>query len=451
MSERVPGKVKLMYGVGDMGAAMLTAITQFFLMFYYTDVALINPAIVGSALMVGKLTWDAVNDPLFGYISDRTKTRWGRRRPWLLFGALPLALLTWLLFSIPTGLTGAAAFWVVFFSFLLFDTAHTIITVNYSALTPELSHDYDERTSITTVREVFTVLGYILGAATTTLVAEFFSKSVGLDRHASYSAMGAFFGVVAMTAILVTAFGVREKPSEIEPAKIPPFKAIASTFKNKPFMWLMGCFLLSSLAFTLLTSLLPYYLTYQLEMSKEMPLVMMAMLGSIGLFLYPMKLLADRIGKGPAYAVGLGIAAIACAATFFLPHRPTALIYAVGVVAGMGFSAQWVCPWSMLPDVIEYDELRTGQRQEGLYYGMWNFITKLTNALGIAVVGWTLAIFGYVANQAQTAHALFGIKLFFGPASAIAIFISLPFLATYPITRMSHAKVVAELEAKRKA
>jgi Na+/melibiose symporter-like transporter len=105
----------------------------------------------------------------------------------------------------------------------------------------------------------------------------------------------------------------------------------------------------------------------------------------------------------------------------------------------------------MLPDVIEYDELRTGQRQEGLYYGMWNFITKLTNALGIAVVGWTLAIFGYVANQAQTAHALFGIKLFFGPASAIAILISLPFLATYPITRKSHAKVVAELEAKRKA
>jgi len=448
MAEKVAGRVKVMYGVGDMGAAMLTAITQFFLMFYYTDVALINPAIVGSALMVGKLTWDAVNDPLFGWISDRTHTRWGRRRPWLLFGALPLALLTWLLFSIPTGLTGASAFWVVFVSFLLFDTAHTIITVNYSALTPELTRDYDERTSITTVREIFTVLGYMLGAATTTLVADFFSKSVGLDRHASYSAMGAFFGVIAMVAILVTAFGVKEKGSATEPAKIPPFKAVLSTLKNKPFMWLMGCFLLTNLAFTLLTTLLPYYLTYQLEMSKELPLVMFAMLGAIGLFLYPMKLLTDRIGKGPAYAVGLGVAALACAATFFLPHRPTALVYVIGIVAGMGFSAQWVCPWSMLPDVIEYDELRTGQRQEGLYYGMWNFITKLTNAFGIALVGWTLALYGYVANQAQTAHALFGIKLFFGPASAIAIIVALPFLATYPITRKSHGRIVEQLAAR---
>jgi GPH family glycoside/pentoside/hexuronide:cation symporter len=132
-----------------------------------------------------------------------------------------------------------------------------------------------------------------------------------------------------------------------------------------------------------------------------------------------------------------------------MPHRPTALIYVIGLVAGMGFSAQWVCPWSMLPDVIEYDELRTGQRQEGLYYGMWNFITKFTNAFGIALVGWTLAGYGYVANQSQTARALFGIKLFFGPASAIAIAVALPFLATYPITRASHAKIVAELAAKK--
>ena len=449
MNDKVPGSIKVKYGIGDMGVAMLTAITQFFLMIYYTDVALIDPAVVGSALMAGKLTWDAVNDPLFGYLSDRTKTRWGRRRPYLLFGAIPLALGTWLLFSIPKGLSGAGAFLVVLFSFLIFDTIHTIISVNYSALTPELSQDYDERTSITTIREIFTVVGYILGAATTTLVAGFLMNTFNFSEHAAYSGMGLFFGLIAMTAVFVTAFGVNEKPDAVIPAKIPPLKAISSTLKNKPFMWLMGCFLLTNFSFTLLTTLLPYYLTYQLGMADQMPIVMISMLGSIGLFLYPMKLLTDRIGKGPAYAAGLGLAAIACASTFFLPHSPTPLIYVVGVVAGMGFSAQWVCPWSMLPDVVEYDELKTGQRQEGLYYGMWNFITKFTNAFGIAVAGWSLALFGYVANVEQTSRALLGIRLFFGPVSAIVIIIALPLLIWYPITRKSHLKLLAELEIKR--
>ena len=449
MNDKVPGSVKVKYGVGDMGVAMLTAITQFFLMIYYTDVALLDPAVVGSALMAGKLTWDAVNDPLFGYLSDRTKTRWGRRRPYLLFGAIPLALGTWLLFSIPKGLTGAGAFLVVLFSFLIFDTIHTVISVNYSALTPELSQDYDERTSITTIREIFTVVGYILGAATTTIVAGLLMNSFHLSEHAAYSGMGLFFGLIAMTAVFVTAFGVKEKPDAVIPAKIPPMKAVSSTLKNKPFMWLMGCFLLTNFSFTLLTTLLPYYLTYQLGMADQMPIVMISMLGSIGLFLYPMKLLTDRIGKGPAYAAGLGLAALACASTFFLPHSPTPLIYVVGVVAGMGFSAQWVCPWSMLPDVVEYDELKTGQRQEGLYYGMWNFITKFTNAFGIAVAGWSLALFGYVANVEQTSHALLGIRLFFGPVSAIVILIALPLLIWYPITRKSHQKLLAELEIKR--
>jgi glycoside/pentoside/hexuronide:cation symporter, GPH family len=450
MNVKVPNRVKWMYGVGDLGCAMLTAITQFFLLIYYTDVALMDPALVGTALMVGKLTWDAVNDPLFGYLSDRTRSRWGRRRPYLLFGAVPLALVTWILFSIPKGLTGVPAFLVVLFSFLLFDTVHTIVNVNYSALTPAMSQDYDERTSITTVREVFTVVGYILGAATTPIVAGIF-LGMGWTQNAAYSGMGLFFGVIAMASVLVTAFGVREKVTEVVVSTMPAAKAFLSTFKNKPFMWLMSCFLLCNFSFTLLSTLLPYYLTYQLNMTAQIPIVMIAMLGSIGLFLYPMKLLADRIGKGPAYAVGLGLACLSVIFSFFLPRGPSPFIYVIAFVAGMGFSAQWVCPWSMLPDVIEYDELKTGQRQEGVYYGMWNFITKFTNAFGIAVAGWALSLFGYVPNVAQTEHALLGIRLFFSPVSVVVIVIALPLLVWYPITRASHLKILTQLKEKQAA
>jgi GPH family glycoside/pentoside/hexuronide:cation symporter len=169
------------------------------------------------------------------------------------------------------------------------------------------------------------------------------------------------------------------------------------------------------------------------------------MLLTVGIFLIPAKLVSDKINKGPAYALGLFIASLALIAGFFLPHEPTPLIYVVAVVAGLGFSAQWVCPWSMLPDVIEYDEKMTGERREGVYYGLWAFLSKFTGAFGVAVSGWALGLFGYVPNVEQTVRALFGIRFFFAIVPAIVIMISLPFLIKYPITRQSHAALVKEL------
>ena len=162
-------------------------------------------------------------------------------------------------------------------------------------------------------------------------------------------------------------------------------------------------------------------------------------------------MISDKINKGPTYALGLFIASIAVITSFFFPHEPTPLIYIVAAIAGMGFSAQWVCPWSMLPDVVEYDEKMTGERREGIYYGLWAFLTKFTSALGIAVSGWALNLFGYVPNVEQTTHALFGIRLFFSIVPAVVILISLPFLIWYPITRQNHAELVKELAERTAA
>ena len=165
---------KIAYGVADLGIALLTASIQFFLLFYYTDILGIDPGIAGTALLVGKLTWDAINDPLVGYFSDRTRSRWGRRKPYMLIGAIPFGLTMWLLFSLPPGLTGASAFLAILGSFLLVDTTQTLVSVPYYALSAELTLDYDERTSLISIRMIFTVLGYILGAAATTAVAGMF-------------------------------------------------------------------------------------------------------------------------------------------------------------------------------------------------------------------------------------------------------------------------------------
>jgi glycoside/pentoside/hexuronide:cation symporter, GPH family len=442
MDQKLTTSAKFRYGLADLGFALITSAMQFFLLFYYTDVAGINPALAGLALMVGKLTWDAINDPLFGYWSDRTRSRFGRRRIYMIIGAVPLGFAAWIMFSLPKGLTGVGAFFAVLLSFWLVDTFHTMTTTPYYALTPELTRDYNERASLTSIRMVFSVLGYILGAALTTLLAGLFTGA-GLNLQQAWSATGACFGAIANVTTLVTTFSVKEKPEMAgEPSTMPPVKAFLTSFKNRPFIILMVAFILSSFSFTVLTALVPYFIQYQLGMKDQVSFVLLAMLVTIGIFLVPARMVSDRINKGPAYALGLGIASVAIIFSFFLPHAPTPLIYVVAAVAGMGFSAQFIFPWSMLPDVVEYDEKMTGERREGVYYGLWAFLSKFTGALGVAVSGWALQLFGYIPNVEQTARALFGIRFFFAIVPAVVILISLPFLIRYPITRQNHAALV---------
>lgn len=287
MEQKLTLGFKIRYGLADMGFALITSAMQFFLLFYYTDVAGINPALAGAALMVGKLTWDAINDPLFGYLSDRTRSRFGRRRIYMLAGAVPLGLAAWIMFSLPHGLTGARAFLAVLGSFWLVDTFHTMTTTPYYALTPELTRDYNERASLTSIRMVFSVFGYILGAAATTILADVF-QAAGLDLRQAWSATGAVFGTIAVIVTLITTFSIKERPELAgEPSQLPALKAVLISFKNKPFIILMIAFFLSSFSFTVLTALVPYFIQYQLDMGDQVPFVLLVMLVTIGIFLVP--------------------------------------------------------------------------------------------------------------------------------------------------------------------
>jgi len=448
MNEKLKLSTKIFYGVADLGISLLTASIQFFLLFYYTDIAGIDPGLAGTALLVGKLTWDAFNDPLFGYLSDRTRSRWGRRKPYMLFGAIPFGLTIWLLFSLPPGLEGVRAFLAVLGTFLFVDTTQTLISVPYYALSAELTYDYDERTSLISIRMIFTVVGYMLGAALTPLLAGIF-MDLGLAKTDAYSAVGAVFGVIAAITVLVTTLGVKEKPRpELEKSKMPALAQVKQVFKNKPFVIYMIFSTIVSISFTLLTSLLPYFLTYQLDMSDQTFLVMLVLMGTIGLFLIPWRYAARKLNKGPAYALGLAIASVAIIGAYLLPKGPSPYIYLIAFVAGLGFSAQYVFPWSMIPDVVEVDYAITGERHEGIYFGINAFLGKLTGALGIAASGWALKLYGYIPEVEQTARALFGIRFFFAIVPVIAFAISLPLLIWYPLTAKKHAELVAQISSR---
>lgn len=440
---------KFRFALADLGFMTLRSFADFFLLFYLTDVAGVNPAIAGSALLFGKLTWDAINDPLFGYWSDRTRSRFGRRRIYLLVTAVPLALVTWLQFSLPTGLTGVSAFIAVLCTFWLKDTCVTLAIVPYYAMTAEVTRDYRERSNIVLYRGLASVVGYILGAAVITSVVGVF-KGAGMTLQGAWSATAALYGSLAMVTLLITALSIKENPELVgQPSSIPPFKGIILCFKNKPFVLLMIIFLLGSFAFTAQSALLPYLIQYQLGMAEQTSTILTLSLLTMALFLYPAKLLSDRINKGPTYALGMLTVSLTLLLAFIiLPNHATPLIYVVAVLLGIGFSTQWVIPNAMLPDVIEYDEKMTGERREGTYNGISNFLSKLSVALGIAIPGWALDGFGYIPNAVQTEQALFGIRFFYAILPAIALLACLPILFRYPITRASHGQLRQELAEK---
>lgn len=450
MEQKLSVGFKFRFGLAELGFTTLRAAMDFFLLFYYTDVAGINPALAGSALLVGKLTWDAINDPLFGYFSDRTRSRFGRRRIYMLLAAVPLALATWIQFSLPLGLSGPSAFLAVLLTFWLKDSFVTMAIVPYASLIAEVSHDYKERTSLALFKSANSVVGYIIGAAGVTVIVGLF-RNLGFSLNQAWGAMGAIYGSIAMIMILITTLTIKE-PAEYssKPATIPVLQGLRLCFKNKPFIILMGIFFLGGFAFTSQATLLPYLIQYQLGMVDQTSTVLVISLLTTGVFLIPAKLLSDKIEKGPTYALGMGLAALTfLLAFFFMPTRPSPVVYVVAFMLGVGFSTHWVIPYAMMPDVIEYDEQMSGERREGIYYGISNFLTKFAIALGVAVPGWALGWFGYVPNAVQTEQALFGIRFFYAVIPALVIIIFLPLLIKYPITSKSHAILRQELDKRK--
>lgn len=262
--------------------------------------------------------------------------------------------------------------------------------------------------------------------------------------------VGLFFGLIAAVTTLIPGLFLKEPPViDAAPTKMPPVRAFLSTLKNKPFLKYLAISMTMSTAFTMVTTMLSYYMIYQLDMADSLYIVMFLMLGILALCLVPCSKVSAKLGKSKTYALGITIASAGLVGAFFLSGQ-SILIYILAAIVGLGFSSQWVCPHSMMPDVIEYDELATGERREGIYYGMNATAGKITGALGSAICGWGMELTGYVEGAVQTAQALTAIRAMFALVPALLLFVCVPMLLRYPITRESHAEVLKQLEERRK-
>ena len=243
-------KTKIFYGIGDLGNAVVNSAVQFFLMKFYTDGALVSPALAGNALLLGKI-WDAVNDPLFGWITDRTESRFGKRRVFMIFGAIPLAISIALLWFVPPMDRIWTFLWIAL-TFILFDTLWTLTNVPYYALTSELTDDYDERSSLTTYRMIMAVPAYLVGAALTPAIVGLFAL-----QRTGYAFIGILYGILAGAALLISAAGIRERTDVVTANPEPsPLKSLSVALKNRPFVWLLVIYFVLNLSFAFIKILM---------------------------------------------------------------------------------------------------------------------------------------------------------------------------------------------------
>jgi GPH family glycoside/pentoside/hexuronide:cation symporter len=443
---RLTRLTKIVYGSGDSGLSLTLTTIGVYFSFFLTNTVGLSPVMAALAICIGRI-WDVVNDPLIGYLSDRTRTRWGRRRPFLLFGALPFAFMFTLMWWKPP-LTGTAL--VVYYAaaYLLFDTAATFVYMPYFALTPELSRSYDERTSLTSYRMFFSIIAGLVAFAVPSLVIGKF----GPGSASKMLAIAAVFGLASALPLLIVFLGVRERKEYSEAAPPQLLKALKAAFQNPPLLFSLGIYVFTWVTIDLMQTILLYFIAYCVMIPDKSMWLMLAIFATAICVLPFWNWAAGKWGKKTAYIAGVALWAVVQMVLITLgPSSGFPLILGLCVLAGIGVGAAHVLPWAILPDAVEWDEWKTGERHEGIFYSLVTLCQKCASVVAIPLALFLLGAFGYVpgGTAAQPESAVFAIRLITGPIPAVLLGCGILCAVFYPVTRGMHARIIRELEERR--
>jgi GPH family glycoside/pentoside/hexuronide:cation symporter len=444
--KRLPRRTKLAYGSGDIGFSLTTTIVGAFFAIFLTDVVGLSAGMAAAAILIGS-TWDYINDPIMGHLSDRTRTRWGRRRPFLLFGALPFALVFTMLWYRPPW--EQQLYLAIYYSiaYVLFDSVATLLYMPYFALTPELTSDYDERTSLTSYRMFFSILGSLLAFTIPWLIIDSF-RPANANR---VLVMAGVFALVSALPMLVVFFGTSEREVFLRQERPSLVRSLRVAFKNKPFIYGLMIFLMTWISVIVLQDSLAYFIKYVVGREAQSELIMGTVFVTAILFLPLWNWISQRWSKRWAYIGGIAFWAVVQMILITVTAATSLwVILLLCFLAGIGVAAAHVIPWAILPDAIEWGEYETGERHEGMFYSLVTLMRKAATSLAIPATLALLHFTGYdgLAEQ-QPASALLGLRVVIGPIPAILLCVGIVFAYFYPLSRDKYAEVVKELETRR--
>ncbi len=433
------------YSLPALGTGLVMLSIAVYLPNYYTDELGLSAGMLSWVLMAGRL-WDAVTDPAMGHLSDRTQSRWGRRRPYFLLSAIPLWIVFYFTWAPVSGLSQAGLFTHLLLCYLVLFTFWTIFWVPYISLGMELTPNYHERTRIFGMRQGF----YLIGTAVGMLAPEAFAKMAG-GPQVGYPRMAIVFGGIACVLMLVAFAKVRERPEGAQAGHFPFFAGLRVTFRNRAFVVLMFTYLIALVGGSFIAPLTLYVAKYVIKSREVVPLVMLSYLAGSVLAIPFWVRLSGKIGKNRTWSAGM-LLATAVYATSYAYHEGTWQLWIVlAAIVGAANACTMTLGPSISADVIDSDELETGRRREGAFMGIWSFMDKAAIGIAIFVGMQGLEAIGYVPNQDQTEEVVFGIKFLYCIVPAACHLAAVLVFQRFPITADVHASIRAQLDARRAA
>lgn len=433
------------YSAGGLTFALTSQCFSTYVQFFYIDVLKLTATWVGVAMVVYGI-WNAFNDPLAGHISDRTQTRWGRRIPYIAFGTVPLAACFIFVWTPPSQFGEGQALWLFVYFFLiilLFDTLWTFVALNWTALFPEMFPDLRQRARVSGLRQFFAIPGLILGIA----LAPVLYGSLG------WSWMGIIFGIISGIFLFTSLLGSWERPEFRQDKPLNFWNALRITFSNRAFRLFLVINFCIQFAFVMLTATVPFYAKYVLGLDDTQTSLMLgATFVTVVPCLYLWTKTTQRFGARRALLAALVVFAV----TLFPLLATNSFLQAIiaFICIGVGLAGLLMLTDILVADVVDEDELQTGVRREGMYFGMNGFVIRFAISVQSLLLTQTLNITGYTPDLLiQPDSVLLGLRVMMSAVPFIALLVA--FLATkaYPLdgSRLAQIKKQVALLHKEKA
>jgi len=451
---RVPTKEKLAFGLGDFAINIAYTTINFWLVFFLTDVAGLKAGIAGAIYLVARI-WGGLGDYMMGMISDRTSSRFGRRRVFLLYGAVPLGLTFFVIWHVPFR-SSALLTTYYFVTIIVFTTCFSLVSMPYNAMMPEISQDYDERINISGYKTAMAFLGNLVSAVAVALIIDvvFGGKS---HYRTSFPVVGAIFGCVIAVCLLVTFSGTRSRVRYVIEKGVGIFRSIPPTLKSMfgihEFRTVLGLFVLCLTGIDIISAIFIYFIKHVVEVPDSytyilMGLPLVAAVAAAPLWVY----LGGKLGKRRAYIGAMTYFCLILLMSLVVPRGSVPLLVVLAIMAGVGISASQLIPFSIVPDVAEVDEYETGKRREGALYGIIMVSYKLVSGLGVAFASLMLSLSGYdSAHVTQSATTTLTLRLLLGVLPGMFFVASILFARRLTIDREGFAEICRVLEERRGA